>query len=72
MVARNINGHNKNGLFSSHRDPGEVPSGALVFVLARIRAPAGYTFVGSFDMKLNPEPGGAGPRTVAIRIFRKN
>lgn len=53
-------------------DPGEVPSGALVFVLAQDPAPAGYTFVGSFDMKLNPEPGGAGPRTVAIRIFRKN
>ena len=54
-------------------DPGSVPSGALVFVLAEDPAPAGYTLIGSFDQVLNgaPTPGG-GSRGITIRIFRKN
>jgi Collagen triple helix repeat (20 copies) len=54
-------------------DPGEVPSGALVFVLAEDPAPSGYTFIGSFNQKLTNVPSeGGGSRTVTIRVFRKN
>jgi hypothetical protein len=52
-------------------DPGELPSDALVFVLATDPAPVGFTLVGSFDQKLNSVPG-EGTRVITIRVFRKD
>lgn len=50
-------------------DAGELPLGSLVFMLASDPAPAGYTLVGSFDQRLNND---GGPRTVTVRMYRKN
>lgn len=58
-------------------DPGTLPKGSLIFLSANDPAPAGFTYIGSYQQVLNPEPRRGRDddhdgRRVVIRIYRKN
>jgi hypothetical protein len=57
--------------------PGTLPKGTLIFLLSGDPVPAGYTYVGRYELRLDREDQpwnrrGRDDRDVVIRIYKKN